>query len=271
MKSGPVQFGLALFLALYWKRRWSLELALAAAAGFAVLCWLFDRFTRFEHHFQVVYIVPNSGSADGKNGVVVAEGCHLKEMSATSRSLEVHLNEKELRPVTCPLFEEAGREWVLYAREEVPTSVLTDEAETVPEQPKRKKGKLNPFASRFADMKLHGPAVVAPSDQGWKPAVLGKIDMITGAASRRTQEERFQKTVTLEAVQKVNDDITTGKFVKQMGAACANMKEVIDKAMATCTGENTDEAQEETTADTELDKDVPAVSIQEQADVHEES
>lgn len=200
---------LALFLGLLVVRKWSVSLSFGVTAAVTAVAWLFDFFTPVQNTFSVVYINPAAKDDDAEAAdkrIRHIDGCNLKEMMANSKSLDAHFEDRGLAPVECAIFEEQGKEWVLMARTAISAPVILDEQATDvqgAQAPARKKGRFNQFASRLAGVRLHGPAVVLPLDRTWKPVVLGRMDMLSGAAAARRKAEAPIHMVTTEVLLEV--------------------------------------------------------------------
>merc|ERR1711972_1223225 len=106
------------------------------------------------------------------------------------------LTERGLVPIHCPQFEKMGKEWVLYGRDSQLSLALENDGSAPP----KKKGRPNAFASRLAGRSLRGPAVIGPVHRDWRPTIMGRMDMLSGLATKRNQLESETKTVTREAV-----------------------------------------------------------------------
>lgn len=223
---------IALFLGLLVVRKWSLLQSIGVTAVVTFIAWLLDFFTPVENSFSVVYISPAAATESQDKRIRRAVGCNLKEMLANSRSLDAHLQDKGLTEVECSVFNDQGKEWVLYARNPV---VIVDAEPVTDSQehpaPVRKKGRLNPIASQLAGFPLHGPAVVLPADRSWKPTVLGRMDMISGAASRRRKVEGAVKAVTTDILLEVyaQTDQSTVSSLENVAATCGAVENTLRK------------------------------------------
>eukprot|EP00928_Gymnodinium_smaydae_P062657 TRINITY_DN46474_c0_g1_i1.p1 TRINITY_DN46474_c0_g1~~TRINITY_DN46474_c0_g1_i1.p1 ORF type:complete len:299 (-),score=54.34 TRINITY_DN46474_c0_g1_i1:20-868(-) len=201
------------YLVLTYVRHWDTTSALAAAAVVGFLSWVVDRFTDVDLCFQVVYLVPGKAVDAIDQSVVVVDGCKVKEMAAQADVLDAHLAQKGLTLVPCELFDELGREWVLYGRV---ASAREDVSNKAPRRPAR-----NTLASRLARRELCGAAVVAPRDRDWRPQGFGRFDWMSGAARKRIELERPLMTVSRTSVLEVLADVAACEGRGSCAAALA--------------------------------------------------
>lgn len=253
--SKPLQVATCCFFICSSVKRWSYEHALAAAAIIGFLTWLFERLTRFELPFPVVYLVPSSESSatssEDRQGEVIVSGCRVREMPANSSALDRHLSERALRPLKCKVFEEDGLEWVLYARLGDASIAST----SAPSEERPRQGRRNAVASGLFGAELRGPAVVVPLEREWRPKGMGRIDWMSGAAKKRIAWEKPRKTVSREAVLRAfaaasGGDVRDFAGVRAVpGVLTSGIADTDGSAVADCAADTTDAAVAEGAAD----------------------
>merc|ERR1711971_972339 len=94
-------------------------------------------------------------------------------------------------------------EWLLYGRANAPALPIADSDEA--SLSTRPKGRVNVVATVLASTELRGAAIVIPKDREWKPTVLGRIDMLSGNATKRCASESATKVVTCKALLDIYD------------------------------------------------------------------